>query len=85
MTVISIIRLPLLLKLDLNSKDLDYNFINFGSWSIAESNMAIVAGIYSHLVPQKAEAKESHSMSAVSPPHFIPHTLRRAKLLSSGI
>ncbi len=43
-TVISIVRLTILLKIDLNSPDVDYNFVGFVSWSIAESNMAIVAG-----------------------------------------
>ncbi|KAL9131220.1 MAG: hypothetical protein Q9175_006820 [Cornicularia normoerica] len=42
--VISIIRLTILLKIDLNSPDLDYNYVDLSSWSIGESNMAIVAG-----------------------------------------
>ena len=49
MTVISIVRLTILLKIDLTSPDLDYNFVGFVSWSIAESNMAIVAGTDFHL------------------------------------
>lgn len=48
--MISIVRLTILLKIDLNSPDLDYNFVGFVSWSIAESNMAIVAGT-THLYP----------------------------------
>ena len=44
-TVISVVRLTILFpKIDLNAWDLNNSFINFGSWSIAESNMTIVAG-----------------------------------------
>lgn len=44
-TVISIVRLPILLpKLNLSSWNLDYSFVHSVSWSIAESNLTIVAG-----------------------------------------
>lgn len=43
--MISIVRLPILLpKLNLSSWDLDYSFVHSVSWSIAESNLTIVAG-----------------------------------------
>ena len=43
--MISLVRLTILFpRLQLNSMDLNYSFVNFGSWSIAESNMTIVAG-----------------------------------------
>ena len=56
-TVISIVRLTILLKIDLDSPDLDYNFVGFVSWSIAESNMAIVAGTQSYVYARKDEAE----------------------------
>lgn len=44
-TVISIVRLPILLpKLNLSSWNLDYSFVHSVTWSIAESNLTIVAG-----------------------------------------
>ena len=42
--MISIVRLIILLKLNHESPDLDYDYVSLSSWSIAESNMAIVAG-----------------------------------------
>ena len=42
--MISIVRLIILLKLNHESRDLDHNYVSLSSWSIAESNMAIVAG-----------------------------------------
>lgn len=53
--MISIIRLTILLKIDLNSPDLDYNYVDLSSWSIAESNMAIVAGAILITFLQKPE------------------------------
>ena len=43
--MISIVRLVILLKLNHESPDLDYDNVSLSSWSIAESNMAIVAGV----------------------------------------
>ena len=43
--MISVIRLTILFhKIGTNPSDLNNSFIKFGSWSIAESNMTIVAG-----------------------------------------
>ena len=43
--MISIVRLIILLKLNHESPDIEYNYVSLSSWSIAESNMAIVAGV----------------------------------------
>ena len=43
--MISVIRLTTLFpKINLEAWDLNNNFITFGSWGIAESNMTMVAG-----------------------------------------
>lgn len=43
--MISIVRLTIIVKLDTISLDVDYNSASLVSWSLAESNMAIVAGM----------------------------------------
>ena len=57
MTVTSIVRLTILSKIGLKYPDLDYNFVGFVIWSIAESNMAIVAGADFHLYVTKNRAE----------------------------
>lgn len=50
-TVISIVRLTIIVKLDTISLDVDYNSASLVSWSLAESNMAIVAACLPSLRP----------------------------------
>ncbi|CAD6588420.1 MAG: hypothetical protein ASARMPREDX12_003322 [Alectoria sarmentosa] len=50
-TIISIIRITILFKLDVSSLNLIIDFVGFVSWGIAESNMAIVAACLPSLRP----------------------------------
>ena len=42
--IVSIIRLSLLLKLNLTSPDISYEFVSVAAWSIVECNICIVCG-----------------------------------------
>lgn len=52
-TIISVIRLNYLLKLNLNDPDVTWNFVDVGLWSVLEANIAMICGTYSSVCTLK--------------------------------